>query len=283
MDANTSIPLARSADLVVEEIDDEVLVYDLTSNQAHCLSATAAAVWRACDGQTSSDALVAHLGLDAEAVGRALIELASCDLLQARPVLGETRNRRFRRKSRSEVAAKSGNGLTRRETTIKFAQYGTAAMAIPLIWSIAGPIPEAAATPTPAQCLQYNDNSCDACSVIIGCCCCCQGGGECKTCYTSSLCSSFTCPPSQGGGLGKCSTSCTAGKAGCVPVGTPFNCKKAGRPAAVRPAACREPSLRRHCRRKRLNLTDRVPGPRGGHVCGTARPGQPTPGHEPGA
>jgi hypothetical protein len=54
-----SFPRARHDDLLVEDILDEVLIYDLRSKQAHCLNATAAAIWRACDGHTSVTALAA--------------------------------------------------------------------------------------------------------------------------------------------------------------------------------------------------------------------------------
>jgi hypothetical protein len=231
MHGTIAAPLARSEDLVIEETGDELLVYDLRSNRAHCLNAVAAAVWRACDGQRAPGELIAELELDADAVGRALDELAGCQLLDEVPVLVKGRGGPFRRRSRdAAVVPKAGVGLTRRETTIKMAQYGATAMAIPLIWSIAGPIPEAAATPTPAQCMQYTDKSCDACDVVQGCCCCCQGGGSCKTCYTASLCSSFTCPASQGGGAGHCSTTCGPNDPNCVAPGAPFVCKSNGQP-----------------------------------------------------
>lgn len=228
MDTITSIPLARTADLVIEGIDDELLVYDLRSNRAHCLSATAASVWQVCDGKNTTGAIVADLGLDADAVGRALEELSSCDLIQDGAYIRKARSGRLRRWSRNDtVGQKASTGLTRRETTIKMAQYGAAAVTIPLIWSIAGPIPEAAATPTPAQCLQYTDKSCDACSVIVGCCCCCQANGNCKTCYPVGLCSSFTCP---NGTKGNCSTTCLRPGPNCFPPGTAFNCKSNGLP-----------------------------------------------------
>src|SRR4051812_12225102 len=46
-------PKARLNGLVVQEMPDEVLVYDLNSNKAHCLNDSAAAIWRACDGANS--------------------------------------------------------------------------------------------------------------------------------------------------------------------------------------------------------------------------------------
>jgi hypothetical protein len=50
---NSQFPTARTSGLVVQDVPNEVLVYDLESNKAHCLNQTAAMVWRACDGKTS--------------------------------------------------------------------------------------------------------------------------------------------------------------------------------------------------------------------------------------
>ena len=50
---NPQYPIARKNGLVVQEVPDEVLVYDLDTNKAHCLNKTAAAVWQSCDGKTS--------------------------------------------------------------------------------------------------------------------------------------------------------------------------------------------------------------------------------------
>lgn len=50
---NPNNPMARQNGLVVQEMPDEVLVYDLDTNKAHCLNQSAARVWRACDGNSS--------------------------------------------------------------------------------------------------------------------------------------------------------------------------------------------------------------------------------------
>lgn len=50
---NTNNPQVRDAGLVVQELPNEVLIYDLNTNKAHCLNDTAAVVWRACDGTNS--------------------------------------------------------------------------------------------------------------------------------------------------------------------------------------------------------------------------------------
>ena len=50
---NPQNPIARNNGLVIQEMPDEVLVYDLDSNKAHCLNETAAFVWKSCDGSNS--------------------------------------------------------------------------------------------------------------------------------------------------------------------------------------------------------------------------------------
>jgi Coenzyme PQQ synthesis protein D (PqqD) len=53
---HTAHPKARSENLIVEELDGEVLVYDIDRDRAHCLNSTAALVWKLCNGRrTPSD------------------------------------------------------------------------------------------------------------------------------------------------------------------------------------------------------------------------------------
>lgn len=51
-------PHARKTGVVVEEVDGEVLVYDLARNQGHCLRGVTALVWRCADGQLTVDGIV---------------------------------------------------------------------------------------------------------------------------------------------------------------------------------------------------------------------------------
>ena len=46
--------MSRKNDLVVQEMDGEVLIYDLSENKAFCLNETSALVWQACDGNKSA-------------------------------------------------------------------------------------------------------------------------------------------------------------------------------------------------------------------------------------
>jgi hypothetical protein len=55
MDSPT--PKARSQGLKIEEMDDELLVYDLERNRAHSLNAGATVVWRLCNGERTVEAI----------------------------------------------------------------------------------------------------------------------------------------------------------------------------------------------------------------------------------
>src|SRR5688572_30177113 len=47
------LPVARSNNLIIKELPDETLIYDLGSDEAHCLNQTAALVWKNCNGTRS--------------------------------------------------------------------------------------------------------------------------------------------------------------------------------------------------------------------------------------
>lgn len=176
-------PLARSDELLVEEVAGEVLIYDQQTNQAHCLGTAAAKVWRACDGRTSPEQLGVELELDNATVGRALEELLACGLLDLGP----------------------NSGVTRREVTTRLAKWGAVGASAPLIWSIVGPIPEAAATATVSSCkldaLATNCGTNCSASADRHCCCCCSQGNNSPCvpssshcCYPTALCpANFGC------------------------------------------------------------------------------------------
>lgn len=47
-------PRSRKDNLVIQEMDGEVLIYDLNDNRAFCLNETSALIWQACDGKKST-------------------------------------------------------------------------------------------------------------------------------------------------------------------------------------------------------------------------------------
>ena len=126
-------PLARSEGLVVQELSDEVLVYDLERDKAHCLNQTAALVWKYCDGKTTVSEIARILfqesGLlaDEEVVWLGLRQLNKFDLLQ------------------EQMAPSAGPALiSRRELGRRLG--AVAASSLPLIVSVVAPTAAQAAS-----------------------------------------------------------------------------------------------------------------------------------------
>jgi Coenzyme PQQ synthesis protein D (PqqD) len=80
-------PRARSSGLVVRELEDEVLIFDVDRDKAHCLNRTAGLVWKQCDGRTSVEEIRQVLEeeletpVNAEIIWRALSDLDRDHLL----------------------------------------------------------------------------------------------------------------------------------------------------------------------------------------------------------
>jgi hypothetical protein len=207
-------PMARSEDLVVQELNDEVLVYDEMWARAHCLTGDAARVWRALDGQTSEAVLAEQLDLPADTVVQVLAELEGKELL--------------------DNDSEADDGATRREFGLRAAKLGGAVAAAPMILSIVAPTPAAAATPTEAQCNYYSGSSCDACQHICGCCCCCQGCSKTTGSPACKMCSAIrTCPTHTDGCAdqllalgGSANQKCSSGP-GCSATAKPGMCSPA--------------------------------------------------------
>ena len=98
-------PLSRKEDLVVQEMNGEVLIYDLRENKAFCLNETSALVWQACDGTKSVADISRSVGSE-DIVWLALEELKKEKLIDhaAKP------SEKFAGMSRREVIKKIGLG-----------------------------------------------------------------------------------------------------------------------------------------------------------------------------
>ncbi len=60
------IPLARTNNLLISQVGEEVIVYDRERDTAHCLNAMAARVWHYCDGQNTVEDIAKLLEEDLE-------------------------------------------------------------------------------------------------------------------------------------------------------------------------------------------------------------------------
>lgn len=155
-------PVARKTGLVVQDVPEEVLVYDTDTNKAHCLNKTAAMIWRSCDGTRSVAEIAKHVGsLAGEAVTDDFVWLA-IDQLNESDLLEK------------QVAA-DFNGLSRRDV-IKRIGLGSM-IALPVIASLVAP-PTARAA---ASCNCNNNAECGPATPNAGCPApTCNGSGRCE-------------------------------------------------------------------------------------------------------
>ncbi len=78
-------PIAQTAHMLVQELENETVVYDRKRHRAHCLHSTAAALWKCCDGETEAGAIDGRLRSEfGVTVESEVIETALNQLLKAR-------------------------------------------------------------------------------------------------------------------------------------------------------------------------------------------------------
>ncbi len=105
---SSQVPVARKEGLVIQEMPDEVLVYDLDTNKAHCLNQTAAFVWKSCDGRNSVADITKLVGDNSgNAVPEDLVWLA-IDQLSEKNLLANNLKANFNGSTRREVIKKIG-------------------------------------------------------------------------------------------------------------------------------------------------------------------------------
>jgi hypothetical protein len=152
-------PKQRTEGLVVREVDDEVIVYDLARHEAHCLNPEAARIWRACDGQRDAGALLDHL------YGEAAAGDDSTGFALHAGLVDLNKRHLFDEALELPPLAESPGSKSRREFFGSLGKAAAVAVALPTVISIVAPTPAEAST--------------------------CQGTGE--SCSTSSECCSGLC------------------------------------------------------------------------------------------
>lgn len=127
-------PIARSEDLIVERLDDEVLVYDLLTEKYHALNETSAALWELCDGSRTVEDLATFVGADDPSTGQRVVWLALKQLSERRLLL---------------EPADIPEGTSRRELLRRVAIAGAVVLSVPLVRSINAPAAAQSATCLP--------------------------------------------------------------------------------------------------------------------------------------
>jgi hypothetical protein len=130
--------LARDEGLLVEHLNDETVVFDTETRQAHCLSPLAAAVFAHADGRTSNEGLA---DIASERLGQAVEPWQIDDALeqlQERNLLA----------IKAPRAPRAENGTTRRQVLKKGAITGGVVLTAPLITSVVPPASAASGSAT---------------------------------------------------------------------------------------------------------------------------------------
>lgn len=164
-------PLARTDELVLQALADEVLIYDLRRHKAHCLNRASAFIWNHCDGKTTPVEIALLLEkelsipVSEDVIWFALNKLSKADLLREPVILPQAKA-----------------GMSRR-SAIRW--LGVGALTIPAVISIVAPRAVGAAS-IPAACL--------VCISFL------QGGGTCPAACNSSVIGSCMLSDTCGGG-----------------------------------------------------------------------------------
>lgn len=189
-DLQTVIPRARKKGIVVRELPDEVLIYDMLRFKAHCLNHAAASIWKQCNGRRTVEEIALKAGRELDspvppgAVWLAVSQLEKLHLFDG----AVARPPRVARISRRDMIGRLGV---------------SSALAIPVIMSMAAP--------TPAQVVSCRANGV-SCTLNAQCCggCC---GGRSGSVLTG------TCANTSGAAKGT-NAGCTKGTQCCSGVCT---------------------------------------------------------------
>lgn len=150
--ATTQTPQARTEGLLVQEVQDEILVYDLKRHWAFCLNKAAAAIWESCDGQTPVAEIIRTVEKKLQVPMNEQLVWLTLDKLGKSRLLCE----------QITQPSDATPRISRRKAMRKIG--GAAVIALPLITSVITPTAVQAAT-----ICRIPNTSCTA--ATIGCCC----------------------------------------------------------------------------------------------------------------
>ncbi len=133
-------PQGRQKDIVIQELNGEVLIYDLSLNKAFCLNQASALVWEACDGKQTISEITQIVSKKLKSpINEDFVWLALDRLKKENLIVN------------SEEITPDFNGLSRREV-IK--RIGFSSMvALPMITSLVAPSAIHAQSNTCGHCL----------------------------------------------------------------------------------------------------------------------------------
>lgn len=122
-------PKVRGSGLLVQELGDELLVYDLERNVAHCLNGIAASVWALCDGEKTVAEIGSLLHTDLAAADVEALVWCALDQFAERGLLEEG--------AEEEPERTPSAMMTRRQMVARLSL--AVGLALPLVESIVSP------------------------------------------------------------------------------------------------------------------------------------------------
>lgn len=119
-------PKARLENIIVQEVETETLICDLTENRVFCLNSTAGEVWKLCDGKTNVWQIADNLSRKTNTLAIEELVLLTLRELSSKGLLSQ----------KIETSQLFGN-LSRREVVKKVGL--TSIIALPIITSVVMP------------------------------------------------------------------------------------------------------------------------------------------------
>lgn len=138
-----TLPKAHNENIVVQELENEVLIYDFQTDKAFCLNETLSIIFQHCDGKTSIGELKRRYKYTDDLIFLALDELHASNLIEGK------KSAHFAGLSRREVIRKVGLGTM---------------LALPVITGLVAP--RAASAASCAANTQNDINNCGSCGNV---------------------------------------------------------------------------------------------------------------------
>jgi hypothetical protein len=155
---NQTKPKGRRDQIVEQEVDGEILIYDLRADKALCLNKTSALIWQSCDGKRTVAQINDLLGKQLQTETNEDIVWLALDQLSKEKLIEPT----------VDVAARFG-GMSRRQI-IKNVGLGSV-IALPVVASLVAPSSASAQTCTGPVGRPPNAVCTQSCQCTTGCCC----------------------------------------------------------------------------------------------------------------
>lgn len=130
-------PKARQTKLLVQELPDEVLIYDMDLNEVHCLNGSAARVWTLCDGERTVAEIARLVGQDLDLeTAETLVWCALDQFAERRLLESEDENEAGDSLPWASVVDRPSD-MTRRQMVVRLGLI--VGLALPVVESIVSP------------------------------------------------------------------------------------------------------------------------------------------------